>query len=231
MANVVKLDHEKKQNSEERMENFMMRNRIPIICVSLAIVAIAFFVCIFIGVNDSQIKKGLAYIDSVEYDYTKNIASIEDTDLADRQTSTLSKLEKYFNKKNVVGVRANMLAAEIEFSRKNYSEALSYWTKAVDIDKKSYTAYVCYSNMAASYEELNNLQEAATYYAKAAEYKDNLLVTHLLFNLGRVNESIGNYEEAVEAYQKLVSKYPNDTWAHLAQTRLIELSILGKFEE
>ena len=208
----------------------MMRNRLPIIICSGVVVFIAIAICAIVSIRESQVKKALSAIDSIEYEYKNNISNLSDEDLLTRQNKTLEALSVYCTKKNVAGVRANMLAADIETYKKNYTVALDYWLSAAKIDEKSYTSTICYNSAAAVCEELNNIEDALMYYKKAAEDKDNLLITHVLFNIGRLNEQTGNYTEAESAYQKLADEHSYDSWTALAQSRLLQLRIEGKIE-
>ena len=131
---------------------------------------------------------------------------------------------------NIVGVRANMLAAEIAYEKKDFSSSLSYWLTAAGIQKNSYLNPVCYFNAASCSEELNNDSDAATYYEMAANSKEFLLATRAMFNLARVKESLGDNAGAAEVYKNLVEGHPYDTWANLAQSRLIALKADGFIE-
>ena len=149
----------------------------------------------------------------------------------DAIVSKLDELDKSYTKKGgVAGVRANMLAAEIEYQKKNYEAAVEYWENAAAKDVKAYTSSLALYNAGVCYEALNQLEDAEDSYKLAADDEDFLLRSHALFSYGRVLETTGKYKEAVEAYQELNSKYPDDGWANLAKTRIIELKLEGKAE-
>ncbi len=143
----------------------------------------------------------------------------------------LDEIQPYLNKKNVVGVRANMLAASIAFQKKDYENSKTYWLAAFASGKKSYTAPVCKYNAAVCCEELGDNTKAAEYYESASDAKDFLLVTHCLFSLGRVKEALNDFTGAAVAYNKLVDKYPDDEWTNVAQSRLIALKTEGKITD
>jgi len=62
----------------------------------------------------------------------------------------------------------------------------------------------------------------------AAESEGFAVVPRVLFNIGRIEETRGNIDKAVESYKKLVTDYPSDQWASLAKSRIITLDIDGK---
>ncbi len=59
-----------------------------------------------------------------------------------------------------------------------------------------------------SYTELGDFDKAAEYYKKASDKSDNSLTGPIfLMKLGRVNEESGNWQEALDAYEKIKKDY------------------------
>ena len=230
MSNVLTMEKKQKKSAGEKVDNFLTRNRTAIIAVFLVAVLAAVGVGLYAGITQSGYKKGLAAIDSIEYTFTKDIASADAPALVERQNAAMKALEPYLAKKDIVGVRANMLAAEIAYEKKDFSTSLGYWLAAVDSQKNTYVQPVCYFNAASCSEELNNNEDAAKYYELAANSKEFLLSSHALFNFARVKEASGDNSAAATAYKKLVDEYPYDNWASLAQSRLISLKADGFIE-
>ena len=230
--NVVSLETGKaeKKNREAAVENFLIRNRVPLLVIMAVLLAAALAACIIIGTADMQHKKGIAAVDSIEYALTANAAEASESDMAARRKTALDALQTYVEKKNIVGVRASMLAADIYYAEKNYAASLDAWLKAAEAGAKSYTAPVCYFNAASCNEELGNTAEAVKYYALAAAAEDFYLAPHALFSEGRVHEADKDYRAAADVYQKLIDTYTSDNWANLAQSRLITLKLEGKID-
>ncbi len=229
MANVLTMDKEKDSiSTEKKLESFMTRYRKPILISALVIVVAAIAVCVYVGIMDSNKKAGLAAVDSIEFTYTKDFDSLKEEEIVARQGHALDELKAYMDKKGVVGVRANMLAAEIAFAKKDFVNGKDYWIAAAEADKKSYTSPFCYYNAGVCYEETGDTKTAAEYYQMAIDNPAFLLVSRALFGLGRVREAEGNYSGAAEAYQKMVDEYGSDSWTNLAQTRLLQLKLDGK---
>ena len=78
--------------------------------------------------------------------------------------------------------------------------------------------------------DLDKNEEAAASYKLAADNKDFVMRAHAAFNYGRLLETMEKYAEAAEAYQKLNDELPDDTFAKLAKTRLLQLKLDGKVE-
>lgn len=220
----------KKVSVNTKVENFIFRNRKAIIAVvSIAIVA-AVAICVVVGINDSKAKKGLISIDKIEYEYTAKSINLSDSDILARQEKALADVTPFCKKTGIVGVRANMLFADVSFAKKDYSSALTSYLEAEKKGPKSYTAAICKYNAAICYEELGNIEEAVKAFSEVAEAKDFYLASHALFNAARLKETLGLFNEASEIYQKAVDNYDNDIWANLSNSRLIDLQSKGKVE-
>ena len=89
---------------------------------------------------------------------------------------------------------------------------------------------MAYYNSAVCYEELGNKDEAAANYKLAADNNDFVMRTHAMFSYGRLLEEKGDFTTAAAAYKELKDNFSDDTWAHLAESRLIALKNDGKIE-
>ena len=65
---------------------------------------------------------------------------------------------------------------------------------------------------------------------KACEDDDFVLIDKALFNLGRLNETKNNFDDAKNAYEKAISLHPSSSWANLSKSRLIALKTSGKIQ-
>jgi len=71
-----------------------------------------------------------------------------------------------------------------------------------------------YGALGDAYSELNDLDEAMSYYKRAANTKENdLLTPYYLKKIGLLSEYQQNYSDALEAYQKIKDSYPQSTQA------------------
>lgn len=209
----------------EKVSNFLNSRRVIFTSVLVvAVVAVVVYAVSATLITKSN-EKGLESIDGITYKLTKDSVNLSEEELEARRTAALDSLTALVKKGGVVGVRANILAGEITYSQKKYDDAAKYWVSAAAKGKKSYTAPLAYFNAATCYEELGNLPEAIVYYEKAASAKDFGMASHAEFNLARVKEANGDAEGALEAYNSVVEKYPNDSWAALAKSRIIALSV------
>lgn len=218
------------KTASSKLNTVLEKNRkLVISCFVAVIAAVAAFIIVEIAASKAK-DKNLAAIEALTYELVNDSSSLEEAELTARRDSTLEKVEKYTKKGGVAGVRANMLAAELAYQKKDYEAALAYWDAAAAKGKKSYTAPLANYNKAVCYEQLGKLDEAADAYKAAVDVEDFVLRTHAMFSYGRILETKGQYAEAVKVYQELNDKNPSDTWANLAKTRIIDLKVEGKAE-
>jgi len=207
----------------EKSKGTVLAVAIVALVVIIAVAAIA-------TIKAKSTEKGLELFDSISYTLTDKANELSSEDLASRQSKALEELSSLASKGGIVGLRANMLIAEIKFSQKNYEEARAAWLKAISAKGKNYTTSLCYYNAAVCSEELNDTEKAISYYKAASDDEDFLLIDHALFSLGRVNEGAEKYTEAKAAYEKLFELRGTSNWGQLAKSRLIALKTEGKIE-
>ena len=187
-------------------------------------------VAAFATIKAKSLENGIAKFDSISFALTNATGTLSDEEVAERQNKALEELNPLLSKGGVVGLRSNMLAADIKFAQKNYEEARSLWLKAAQLNKKAYTSSLCYFNAAVCSENLGDNENALSYYKTSSENEDFLLIDHALFSLGRVSETLGKYEDAKDAYEKLFSLRPASNWGKLAKTRSIALKAQGNIQ-
>lgn len=226
---MVQKNVEKKSLSEN-LGDFILRNLrvIFVFCGVLLLGAVC--AVVVISVNEKTIEKGLGKIDLISYELTNKSYDLSETEIAARQDKAVSSLSELVGKSGIVGVRANMLSAEIYYQKKDFENARSAWLAAAQKGKNTYIAPIAFFNAASCSEELGNLDDAAAGYKSASEVKDFYEAAHALFSLGRVQEAKGDFVAATASYQALVDKSPEDSWAKLAKNRLVSLKISGKVE-
>lgn len=226
---MVQKNVEKKSLSEN-LGDFILRNLRVVFVFCGVLLLGAVFAVVVISVNEKTIEKGLGKIDLISYELTNKSYDLSETEIAARQDKAVSSLSELVGKSGIVGVRANMLSAEIYYQKKDFENARSAWLAAAQKGKNTYIAPIAFFNAASCSEELGNLDDAVAGYKSASEVEDFYEAAHALFSLGRVQEAKGDFVAAAASYQALVDKSPEDSWAKLAKNRLVSLKISGKVE-
>lgn len=88
----------------------------------------------------------------------------------------------------------------------DYEEAIDFLNKYRGKDEIIQArAYCCIGD---AYVGLNRLEEALSYFLKAASYKDNLYAAAYYKKAGILYEELDNNDKAIEMYQKIKDDYP-----------------------
>lgn len=216
------------QTTSSKLNGFMEKNRKTVIAIAAVLLAVLVVVVVATTVMNNSKIKAISAIDEISYELTNGSATLSESELNSRCEVALEKVKAYTSKGGIAGARANMLAAEVAYNMKDYNAAVEYWKAVASKAKKTYLEPIAYYNVGACNEELKNLDAAAEAYKVAAANKEFVEKAHAKFSYGRVLEAQGKYTEAVAAYKELFDSLPDDTWAHLAKTRIIDLEKNGK---
>lgn len=221
-------DENEKKTFADLLTLFIVKFRFVLLGILVAGILAIVAVGVVSSMNEKAVKAGLTEVDKITDEYA-TLKFSETTDTA-KEDELIAKAQAVADKNGpvVVKVRANILVAEIQYGRKNYEAARAAWLAAAEADKESYTFGLCNYQCGICSDELGDYDNAVAYLNAAAESEDFADVPRALFNIGRIEESRGNYEKAAETYKKLFADYPSDQWATLAKSRLISLSVDGK---
>jgi len=79
-----------------------------------------------------------------------------------------------------------------------------------------------------AYAELNDLDEAMSYYQRAANAGENeMLTSYYLKKVGMLHERNGNFNQALEAYESIKENYPNSPDGRDIDKYIIRVSARG----
>lgn len=225
MAKIIQEKHEE-LTLQQRISAILVKNRTFIIGGIAAVFVVITALIVVTVVSDSKREGAYEKIDSLMDEW--NTAKNDKTDtLAAAEDEILAGLDKIAgsNSRSFAGARADMAAAEIYFTRKDWTNAQARYLAAESSAPAAYTAGLNLFNAAVCAEELGNTDTAVEYLEKAVSLDNFTLKTRALFNVGRIQEGLGQVEKAIAAYERLTGDYAEDEWTNLAKSRLIELSL------
>ena len=210
----------------DKISGFISRKaKILIAVLAVAIIGVTAF-AIYTHVKNANKVAGLESVSIIQNDLYEGYSTLSKEDQAARREQAISQLGEYTSKSAVVGVRANMLAAEISLMGDDQAAAASYYAQACDKDSSSYTYGLCAFNAAVCYENAGESEKALEYYSKSANDSNSILKSHAKFSVGRLYESQNKIEDAVNAYSSLYNdmvENVTDEWVLLAKSRLLAL--------
>ena len=218
------------QTASSKLAGFIEKRKVVFITILAVLICLLAGYIITSSVLSKSKTKDLQALDEITYTLTAKSNTLEESEVELRRQNAIEQAAVYTMKGGIVGARANMLCADLTFQQGKFEESANYWKNAAAKAKKSYIAPIAYYNLAACYEELNNLDAAAENYKLAADDEEFVLKSHAEFSYARVLETQGKYAEAVAAYNDLNDKFSGSEWANLAKTRIIALQNAGKAE-
>ena len=218
------------QTASSKLAGFIEKRKVAFIIVLAVLICLLAGYIITSAILSKSKAKDLQALDEITYTLTSKSNTLEESEVELRRQNAIEQAMSYTTKGGIVGARANMLCADLTFQQGKFEESAEYWKSAAVKAKKSYIAPIAYYNLAACYEELNNLDAAAENYKLAADNEEFVLRAHAEFSYGRVLETQGKYTDAVAAYNDINDKFSNTEWANLAKTRIIALQNAGKAE-
>jgi serine phosphatase RsbU (regulator of sigma subunit) len=153
--------------------------------------------------------------DTASDDYVSNCANLGQAYVG---LGDYDKADKYFkkvllhytdNKKSTNYINALTGLANIEYQRKNYQQALTYYIEIIKFREESNARNndlaIAYINICGIYTDMGKPKEAIAYglkgYQKAFESEDKHELLHVYTNLKTVYAKLGNYEKAYEFSQ------------------------------
>lgn len=219
---------EKKVSLSEKVGDFIQKYRFVFLTV-LALLVVG-FVAYGVIYNSASKKtsKLLSKIEKIEFSLLENTSELSESEVSSLLDDSLKAVEEYTKNSGIVGIRAELLKADICYKKSDYKNACDSYLKVASKTKGTYLCPISYFNAARSSEQLNDTTKAIEYYQMAANDKEFVNINQALFSIGRIKESSLDYEGAYETYEKIVSKNESDTWSNLAKTRILTLELEGK---
>jgi tetratricopeptide (TPR) repeat protein len=123
-------------------------------------------------------------------------------------------------------MRALNAEAQVLAEEGDWTGAAASYIAIADNFPDSYMAPVSLLNASAMEEESGDIETALTLLERViAEYKDlSADIPEALFNMGRLNEGLGDPVKAQEYYNRISDDYSSSSWTNLAKSRIIALN-------
>lgn len=225
-------DKRTEQNGKDKFLNdfssFLEKNK-TILLIILALVVVAI---ILVAIIDSSIEKkankAAVAIESTQklYDEWSALAD-DDSAKTEKKTELIAELDSIINEYNdtYAEQRAYYLKGTISYSTNAWADAAEAFSKSAESNRDSYLAPIALMLQAAALENAENYPEALAVYMDIYENYDRIYpdVPRTMLSIGRLYETTGDKDSAIEAYNDLIDKYPSSGWASFARTRIIQI--------
>jgi tetratricopeptide (TPR) repeat protein len=228
MSTKVVHDDEKGNRSIPAIISETLYTKRKAILAVLAVLVVGF--CAFAAYTVISEKKAKSLDEATAKlieDWGEAKSAKDETALKAKEDEILASADELAKKGGMTpsAARARMLAADIRFSRKDWAASRDDYLAAASASREVYTAGLALFNAAVCEDELGNADAAFDLYGKAALTDSFAVKPRALFNQGRIEEQRMKNDAAIAIYETLVERFPDDSWALLAKSRIIALGI------
>jgi tetratricopeptide (TPR) repeat protein len=218
------MQNNENKNTTEQINIFVKNNRKALfIVIGILFVLFAGLVA-YLSISDALNKKATAKIDELGVRYDELFLNDNEENYYSEDTEKLlADLKTFAEKTNgFAGSKAWASIGQIYSGRKDWANAQDAWSFCAKKGNKTYLAPVALFNAAAAAEEQGNLEQAIELLEKCIAHKFEFAAApRAQFSIGRLQETLGNYKSAVEAYREVLIKWPEmPVWQNLARSRI-----------
>jgi tetratricopeptide (TPR) repeat protein len=223
-------EKKEEQGIGDAIANFIQNKRRGII-ICLAGIVIVVVGCIAgFAIRNVLHDKALGVLTDFSDRYDKLIIDVSEPEKAVDVQTLLDELAAFTGRHSgYVAAQAHFIAASIYAEKKDWPQAEKEWNDAAKDGAKTYLAPSALFNAAVAAEEQGNMAQAVAYYTESLSYAaDFPEAPRAQFAIGRLLETQGDTQGALEAYKIIMEKWSNAAvWINLAQNRILVLENSG----
>jgi tetratricopeptide (TPR) repeat protein len=188
-----------------------------ILCAIVAIVIIFFGYRFFAQRSQIQAITRLGQTHS-KYDTLKKTSS-ETAAYSQVSEAFQSIIKKYGG--NAGGKLARVIYANISFDAQQYEKAIALYKQSLKDFKDDKLVYnMILNNLGHAYQRVEDEQNAAAYFEKAASATDSPIREDALFNLGLMYEKLGEATKSQKTLQEILNNHPDSIYFDVVEEEL-----------
>ena len=219
---------QEKENVGDKINEFIQRNRKVIFVIASLLIVLFVGSLVFLSVKDNINKKASVRLEELTLKYEELKNRINEEDSKEEADAFLDELETFAAKtKGFSGSKAWSIIADIHAGRKDWAPAEEAYASSGRAGEKTYLGPLSYFNAAAAAEEQGKFDRAIELLNLCLALKIEFpAAPRAQFAVGRLNEKLEKFPEALEAYRAVISDWPNQTvWQQLAQSRILAIEV------
>ena len=187
------------------------------LCAIVAIVIIFFGYRFFAQRTETKAFTRLGQTQS-KYDTLKKTSS-ETAAYSQVSEAFQSIIKKYGG--NAGGKLARVIYANISFDAQQYEKAIALYKQSLKDFKDDKLVYnMILSNLGHAYQRVEDEQNAAVYFEKAASATDSPIREDALFNLGLMYEKLGEATKSQKTLQEILNNHPDSIYFDVVEEEL-----------
>ena len=122
---------------------------------------------------------------------------------------------------NAGGKLARVIYANISFDAQQYEKAIALYKQSLSDFKDDKLVYnIILSNLGHAYQRVEDGQNAAAYFEKAASATDSPIREDALFNLGLMYEKLGEATKSQKTLQEILNNHPDSIYFDVVEEEL-----------
>ena len=219
---------QEKVNTGDKINDFIQRNRKVIFTISGIIIVLFIGSIVYLSINDNINKKASVKMEELLVKYAEIKEKTGEEDSKEEVDAYLAELEVFAAKtKGIAGSKAWSIIGEIYAGREDWHRAEEAFISSARTGEKTYLGPLSYLNAAAAAEEHGEFEQALDLLKKCLSSKIEFpQAPRAQFAVGRINEKLGNFPDALEAYRAVMINWPDmPAWQQLAQSRITAIEI------
>ena len=187
------------------------------LCAIVAIVIIFFGYRFFAQRAETKAFTRLGQTQS-KYDTLKKTSS-ETAAYSQVSEAFQSIIKKYGG--NAGGKLARVIYANISFDAQQYEKAIALYKQSLNDFKDDKLVYnMILNNLGHAYQRVEDEQNAAAYFEKAASATDSPIREDALFNLGLMYEKLGEATKSQKTLQEILNNHPDSIYFDVLEEEL-----------
>ena len=125
---------------------------------------------------------------------------------------------------NAGGKLARVIYANICYDAAQYDKAIALYKQSLnDFKDDKMVYYLILNSLGYAYQQVDDAQNAVTYFEKAASATDSQISEEALFNLGLIYEKLGASDKSQQALQKILNDHPSSIYYNMVEEKLATL--------
>jgi tetratricopeptide (TPR) repeat protein len=128
-------------------------------------------------------------------------------------------IKKYGN--NAAGKLARVIYANISYDAQQYQKAIALYKQSLsDFKDDKFVYNMILSDLGYAYQHVEDGQNAAAYFEKAASSTDSTIREEALFNLGLMYKKSGEVAKSQKLFQEILNNYPDSIYSDMVKEEL-----------
>jgi tetratricopeptide (TPR) repeat protein len=128
-------------------------------------------------------------------------------------------IKKYGN--NAAGKLARVIYANISYDAQQYQKAIALYKQSLsDFKDDKFVYNMILSDLGYAYQHVEDGQNAAAYFEKAASSTDSTIREEALFNLGLMYKKSGEIAKSQKLLQEILNNYPDSIYSDMVKEEL-----------